>query len=145
MFMTLGDILRQKSTEIYMTSPTETVSNAASAMADKGIGALLVIEDKQLRGIVTERDIVNKLLKNHLPPDTTRVSEIMTTQLIFAHPSTTIASAMATFTQHRFRHLPVIENHALLGMVSIGDVTKWLLNNQQEEISYLTDYIRTAG
>jgi CBS domain-containing protein len=142
MSFTVEQILKNKSNIIHSVASTETVQNAAIKMAENGIGALLVIDNKQLIGIFTERDIVNKLFKNCLDPCTATVGELMTQNLIFAKPTTTIEEAMATFTQYRFRHLPVIDGNRLLGVVSSGDVTKWLLSNQQQEISYLAEYIR---
>ena len=143
MAFTLEQVLKSKSNSVvHSIEPTETVQNAAIKMADNGIGALLVIDNQQLVGIFTERDIVNKLFKNCLNPCETAVSELMTQKLIFAKPTTTIAEAMATFTQYRFRHLPVVEGNRLHGVVSIGDVTKWVLVNQEKELIYLTEYIR---
>lgn len=142
MSITLREILKNKSGIIHSVAPTETVQNAAIKMAEHGIGALLVIDKQQLVGIFTERDIVNKLFRECLNPCDVTVGELMTKELIFAKPSTTIEEAMATFTQYRFRHLPVIEDKHLLGVISSGDVTKWLLSDKQQEITYLAEYIR---
>ncbi|MBY0544924.1 MAG: CBS domain-containing protein [Gammaproteobacteria bacterium] len=142
MSFTLEQVLRNKSNVVHCVLPSETVQNAAIKMAEKGIGALLVMEDKKIVGIFTERDIVNKLFKQCLNPCEATVEQLMTRQLTFAKSSTTIEEAMATFTQHRFRHLPVVENEQLLGMVSIGDVTKWLLTKNEQELTYLSQYIR---
>lgn len=142
MSFTLEQVLRNKSNIVHCVQPAETVQNAAIAMAEKKIGALLVMENKKIVGIFTERDIVNKLFKQHLNPCDTKVEQLMTHELIYAKPSTTIEEAMATFTQYRFRHLPVVVNEEILGMVSIGDVTKWLLTSNEQELSYLSQYIR---
>ncbi|NNM58796.1 MAG: CBS domain-containing protein [Legionellales bacterium] len=140
---TLEQVLKSKtSSVIHSVASSETVQNAAIKMADNGIGALLVIDNQQVVGIFTERDIVNKLFKACLNPCETKVSDLMTRELIFGKLSTTLAEAMATFTQYHFRHLPIIEGNRLHGMVSIGDITKWVLTNQEKELTYLTEYIR---
>lgn len=142
MSSTLEQILKNKSPLVHSVASSETVQHAAILMAEKGIGALLVIDKQQVIGIFTERDIVNKLFKNCLNPCKATVGELMTRELIFAKPSTTLEEAMATFVQYRFRHLPVIADNRLIGIISSGDVTKWLLMNQQKELTYLSEYIR---
>ncbi|MFN7096628.1 MAG: CBS domain-containing protein [Gammaproteobacteria bacterium] len=141
MSFTLAHILKNKADLIHSVASSETVQSAAIKMAEKGIGALLVIDNKRLVGIFTERDIVNKLFVKCLDPCHVTVGELMTRELIFARPTTTIEEAMATFTQYHFRHLPVIDDQRLLGVVSSGDVTKWLLTSKETEIKYLSEYI----
>jgi CBS domain-containing protein len=118
------------------------VQNATVKMAELSIGGLLVIDHEQVVGIFTERDVVNKLFKNRLNPDNVTVAEVMTRKLIFASLTTTIKEAMEIFTEQRFRHLPVMDNGHLVGLVSSGDVTKWIITNLQSEVTTLADYIR---
>lgn len=142
MSLNIAHILKNKSKRILGISPHESVQNAAIVMAENGVGALLVLDQQKVVGIFTERDIVNKLFKDKLDPSKTTVSMLMSTKIIYALPTTTIEEAMATFTRYRFRHLPVLDNGRLIGVVSIGDITKWLLEDKQTEIKFLTEYVR---
>jgi CBS domain-containing protein len=142
MSLTLVNLLKKKTNIVHSIAPQETVQQAAVKMAELGIGSLLVIDKQQLVGIFTERDVVNKLFKDRLDPNKVTVGELMTKNLVFAKPTTTIEEAMATFTKYRFRHLPVIDGTQLIGMISIGDVMKWIITNQQTELTCLTEYIR---
>ncbi len=140
---TVADILKSKSSSmVHSITSTETVQSAAVKMAELGIGGLLVIDNQQVVGIFTERDVVNKLFKNHLNPETVTVGELMTRKLIFASLTTTVKEAMEIFTEQRFRHLPVMDNGRLVGLVSSGDVTKWIITHLQSEVTTLADYIR---
>ena len=111
-------------------------------MKELSVGALLVIVDDQLKGIISERDILLKLVGCACDPAQVLVKEIMTTDIATVTPTTTVQEAMRIVTERRFRHLPVIENGKIVGVISIGDLTRWVMLVQDKEISDLTGYIR---
>lgn len=137
----LSILLEDKGRVIHSVSPLTTVYESARKMNQLGIGALLVIENGHLEGIISERDIVQKLIGCKCDPSDTLVSEIMTHTLITVPPTMTVAEAMRIITEKRFRHLPVMENDELLGMISIGDLTRWAIISQEQEILSLIGYI----
>lgn len=138
----LSVILKGKGNRVCTVSPTTTVAECIQTMNKENIGAVLIVEnDGQLVGMFTERDILRKLFTKNIDIEATPVSHVMTKQLVYAKPTSTVEEAMATFTEKRFRHLPVMENDKLIGVISIGDITKWMIQKQQDEIKYLSDYI----
>jgi len=141
--MTLvADILNTKANNaIYSISPDDTVFNALQLMADKGIGALLVMEGKQIVGIITERDYARKIALKGRTSVLTAVRDVMTSAVMFVKPSQTSEECMALMTDHRLRHLPVVEGERLLGLVSIGDLVKAIISEQQFVIEQLAHYI----
>jgi len=141
--MTLvADILNAKANNaIYSISPDDTVFNALQLMADKGIGALLVMEGKQIVGIITERDYARKIALKGRTSVLTAVRDVMTSAVMFVKPSQTSEECMALMTDHRLRHLPVVEGERLLGLVSIGDLVKAIISEQQFVIEQLAHYI----
>ena len=111
-------------------------------MADKGIGALLVTEGSEVVGIITERDYARKVILLERSSQATPVSDIMTAAVMYVHPSQTSSECMKLMTEKRLRHLPVLENGKLLGLLSIGDLVKGVISDQQETIDQLEQYIR---
>jgi len=137
----LSSLLQDKGYTIHLISPDVTVYECAKKMNLLGIGALLVMEDDKLIGIVSERDIIRKVISCNCEVGKFKVADIMTTELVTVTPSTSVAEAMQLVTEKRFRHLPVIENGKLIGIISIGDLTRWAMLAQKNEISSLTKYI----
>lgn len=134
-------LLEDKGREIYTIVPEAPVLEAIRSMAEHGIGALMVMRDDALVGIVTERDYARKvILKGHSSRETP-VSDIMTPAPTTVSPSTTVDECMRLCTELRVRHLPVLENNRLVGIVSIGDLVKAVIDDQATEIDHLQRYI----
>lgn len=126
---------------IVSLGPDATVLEAITLMADKTIGSLVIIDDDELLGIVTERDYARKVIIKGRSSKTTLVSEIMTKGVFTTSSSETVNSCMALMTEKRIRHLPVVEDNRVIGMVSIGDLVAAIISDQQEEIEQLGQYI----
>lgn len=139
--MLIRNILNEKGTEVYDIGPENTVYEAIEKMAGKDIGALLVMEGEQLLGIITERDYRNKVILKGRTSRTTPVKDIMSTGVYCVEPSETVETCMALMTDRKFRHLPVIENDKVAGVISIGDLVKAVISKQKVEIHNLRDYI----
>jgi CBS domain-containing protein len=140
-----ADILKSKPEAVVHTiGPQASVYDAVKLMADKGIGALLVTEGERLVGIVTERDYARKMVLMGRSSKETAVSEIMTRSVMFVRPDQTTDECMALMTSNRLRHLPVMDGERVLGMVSIGDLVKDIISQQQFIIAQLENYIAGA-
>lgn len=139
--MLVQDILNQKGREIYSVEPDNTVYNAIAKMADLNIGALLVMQDDQLEGIISERDYRNKVILKGRKSKTTYVREIMVSHLFCVKPNDTVNHCMVMMTDKKIRHLPVLGNDKVIGVISIGDVVKSIIYKQEKEIDSLRDYI----
>ena len=140
MAATVRDMLRGKS-EIYFVEPSDTVFDALRMMADKNVGAVLVRSDEKIDGIFSERDYARKVILLGKTSRETLVSEIMTTQVVFVEPGWTAEQCMALMTERRIRHLPVVEQGRLMGVISIGDVVRAVVDEQQFTIDSLQRYI----
>jgi CBS domain-containing protein len=138
----IAKVLREKSSaEIHAIAPDASVYDAIVAMAKHNIGALLVIDDGRIVGIVTERDYARKVVLEGRSSKETPVSAIMTGDVLCASPRQTTEECMAIMTRHRVRHLPVVDDGRLVGLVSIGDLVKDIISEQQFIIEQLEHYI----
>ena len=138
---TVGALLQQKSPQIWSIEPDASVYRAIEMMAEKQVGALLVIEKGVLRGIVSERDYARKvILRGHSSKDTT-VAEIMTSPVIFVSREHTVGDCMRIVTKSRIRHLPVLKDGEVVGIISIGDLVNWVIAEQEHTIRHLEAYI----
>jgi CBS domain-containing protein len=136
-------ILKSKSDQaVFSIAPDATVFDAMKLMAQKGIGALLVMEGETIVGIVTERDYARKVILMGRSSKDTPVEIIMTAEVMYVHPDNTSEECMALMTENRLRHLPVIDDGKLLGMLSIGDLVKDIISEQRFTIEQLEQYIR---
>ena len=134
-------LLDNKGRDIISISPDASVLDAIKLMADKGIGALVVIDGGDLKGIVTERDYARKVIIKGRASDTTPVADIMTANVITATSQQTVNECMEMMTVKKCRHLPVVDDGDLVGMISIGDLVQAIITDQQEEIEQLEHYI----
>ncbi len=137
----IRQILEQKSNDIWVTTPETSVYDALLLLAEKNIGALLVLKNDELVGIVSERDYARKVALFGKASVKTPVSEIVTTEVFSVGPQNSIEEAMALMTDKRIRHLPVIEEGKVVGVISIGDLVKSIIANQEYVIDHLEKYI----
>ena len=139
--VTVRQILKNKGSQIWATQPDATVYRALQLMAEKGVGALLVLADGKLVGIFSERDYARKVILHGKSSVETPVSEIMTPGVITVKLDQTIGECMTLMTEKRFRHLPVVEGDRVVGVISIGDVVKAIISDQEFMIKQLEIYI----
>ncbi len=137
----VSDILKSKGSEIWSVKPESTVFESLQLMADKGIGSLLVMDGEKLVGIVTERDYARKVILEGKSSKTSTVAEVMTTRVLCVSPERTVDECMALMTDKRARHLPVLDHKRVIGVVSIGDLVKAMISEQQVLIDQLQHYI----
>jgi len=139
--MTVNQILSKKGKEVYSVLPTITVYEALVTMSEKNIGAILVVEDNILKGILSERDYARKIALKAKSSKKSFVHEIMAENVITVKPSDNLEYCMELMYTKKIRHLPVLENETIIGIVSIGDVVKSIMDVQKETIQYLDSYI----
>jgi len=137
----VGTLLDEKGRDVVSVGPNTTVAIAVKRMNEAHIGSLLVMDGGRLLGIITERDVLVKVVADGRNARTTLVEEVMTRDLVRISPSETVEEAMLVMTRARCRHLPVVENARLEGIISIGDVLGWLVRHQQHRIEGLLQFV----
>jgi CBS domain-containing protein len=140
----VSDILRNKGTDVLKIDASSSVYDALVKMVELNVGSILVTDGDTVVGIMTERDYLRKIVVVGRTSRDTRVSEIMSSPLVYVTPETSVDELMAIMTDRRIRHLPVVENDDVIGIISIGDAVKFQSREQSFQIQYLTDYI-TGG
>jgi CBS domain-containing protein len=139
---TVSDLLRRKGGSVHTVGPDDTVLTAAARMNQNGVGGLVVVDgENRVAGIFTERDILRRVVTEGRDPATTRVSEVMTTEVLACRPETSIEDVAAVMTSKRIRHLPVRGAAGLEGIVTIGDVLAFRVDEQRSTIEYLTSFV----
>ena len=141
MTKTVAGILRGKGYNIFSVKADATVFEALQVMANNGVGALLVMENERLTGIMSERDYARKVILLGKSSREAKVKEIMSDKVLYVHPHRTAEECMAIMINKRIRHLPVIENDTLIGVISIGDVVKAIIDEKSFVIEQLEEYI----
>lgn len=138
---TVREILARKGSEVLTVAPDSTVLEAAQLMNARGIGAVPVIEFGALVGIFTERDLMRRVVAETVPPDTTRIRQVMTPDPLTARPETTVEECGALMTARRIRHLPVLGPGGLIGIITIGDLLAFQVAEQAATIAQLNSYV----
>lgn len=140
----ISQVLKRKGSEVWSIAPGQTVYEAVEKMAEKAVGALLVLSEGKIAGIVSERDYARKVVLRGRSSRTTLVREIMASPVISASPGQPVSECMSIMTCNRIRHLPIVESDAILGVVSIGDIVKWIVSEQEGIIEQLHNYIAAS-
>jgi CBS domain-containing protein len=142
---TVRDILKKKGAETHAVRPEASVYEALQLMAQKNIGAVLVLDAGRPVGILSERDYARQVILKGKTSRDTPVREIMTSRVVFVRPEQSVEECMALMTDKRIRHLPVLDEGALIGIVSVGDVVKAVISDKQFRIEQLENYISSGG
>lgn len=140
--MLVRDILKNKGTKVYSIAPKETVYQAISKMDKHNIGALIVLEDQQLKGIISERDYRSKVILKGRSSKSTNAHEIMTEDVFCVTPEESVEACMSIMTDKKIRHLPVMDEDTVSGVISIGDLVKTIISKQKFEIKNMRQYIQ---
>lgn len=143
--LTVRELLAKKGSQVWSVSPDATVYAALQLMAERNVGAVLVLSGQRLAGILSERDYARQVILKGKASRDTPVHEIMTTRLVTVSPERTIEDCMALMTDKRIRHLPVTSGETLLGVLSIGDVVKAVISEKEFLIEQLEGYITSSG
>lgn len=137
----VSQLLQLKGTQVYAVAPTDSVYEAVRRMSEYGVGALAVLDGDTLAGIVSERDYARKVVLQGRQSKETAVADIMTRSVITATPTQTVRDCMKLMTERKIRHLPVVDEGRVVGMLSIGDLVKQIITTQQAQIEQLQNYI----
>jgi CBS domain-containing protein len=138
----LSDLLRHKGSRVSYVAPESTVQDAVRQMNRERVGALLVMVGDTIVGIFTERDLLSRVVAEDRSPAQTLVGDVMTTEIVAVKPTRTVGEAMQIVSEKRVRHLPVVEDGRLLGIISSGDLTRWTVAEKEGLIHSLMDYIQ---
>ncbi len=137
----VGKLLQIKGNEVWNVHPDDTVFDAMKMMNEKGIGALPVLLEGGLIGMLSERDCARKVILNDLPARETKVKALMTRQVYYTFPEQDVEVCLSIMSKHHIRHLPVVENEKVLGLIAMGDVVKEIIVEQRSKIDHLEHYI----
>ena len=137
----ISELLTRKSAHVHSVRPDDTVRRAIETMVEHNIGAVVVLEGDRIHGIFTERDVLRRVMLSGKPPESTRVREVMTDRLVYLASDRDVEECMAVMTSARVRHLPIVDQQRIVGIISIGDVVRHLNAEREIELRYLTDYI----
>ena len=141
---TVESVLSQKKPSIWSISPDATVYKALALMAEKEIGSLLVMSGGRLVGLISERDYARKVILMGRASKETTVDEVMTSPAVTVSPHDTVSACMELMTDHRYRHLPVLDGNRVIGILSIGDLVNWIVKSHEQTIQQLHGYIAGA-
>jgi CBS domain-containing protein len=137
----LRTLLDNKSPGVLSVAPDTTVAAAVELINTRRVGAVLVMNGSQLAGIFTERDVLRRVVGERRNPDSTLVADVMTREVVVMRPTATVQDAMAVVAERRCRHLPVMEEGSVVGIISAGDLNHWLIRNREVDIQELVEYI----
>ncbi|MFN3413931.1 MAG: CBS domain-containing protein [Thermoanaerobaculum sp.] len=141
---TVAAVLREKGSKVYTVAPEATVLQAARAMDAHNVGSLLVVDGDKPVGIFSERDLMRRVVVAGKDPAKVKVQEVMSRDVWVVEPDTRVKEAMAIMTERRCRHLPVVEKGKVVGLISIGDLVRWISKDQEFQIRMLENYITGA-
>lgn len=141
MFGFISSVLAEKGRQVYTVGRGASVAEAVREMNEKGIGALVVMDGRRPIGMFTERDVLRRVVDADKDPAMTRISTVMSREVVTISPADHVDDVMALMTARRFRHLPVVADHELQGMISIGDLMRWVTMHQEDQIRQMTEYI----
>lgn len=137
----VGMLLDRKGSTVYSVAPSASVADAVHVMNQHKVGSLVVMEEERVVGMFTERDILTRIVATGRNPQSTRVHDVMTIKVVTISPATTVEQVMDIFATKRCRHLPVIVDGQMQGLISIGDVSRWLVDSHRAEAEHLRQYI----
>jgi CBS domain-containing protein len=142
---TAYEIVSKRTTPVATVSPDATVMDAAKTMSDQHIGSMVVMSGDKIMGMFTERDVLNRVVAKSLDPAKTIIKDVMTSPVAYCKPSSKLSECRSVMTEKRIRHLPVVEDGKLLGMISSGDIMALEHREQQQTIEYMHDYMHGPG
>jgi CBS domain-containing protein len=137
----ISALLERKSAGVHAVNQAMTVAEAVAEMNRHRVGSIVVMDGDRLAGIFTERDVLKRIVGAGLDPKTARVADVMTANLVTVSPETTVQEVMELFTEKRCRHLPVLADGRMVGLISIGDVSRWMVDVHRTECEHLKNYI----
>jgi CBS domain-containing protein len=141
----IRDLLKTKGNQIWTVTPNTSVLETLLMMTEKGVGALVVVEGDKIAGIISERDFIHSIAEKERCVLNTTVLEYMTTPVLTVTPDQSVEECMQLMTDKHIRHLPVVENGKLVGMISIGDIVKDIISSEKSRITALENYIEGRG